>query len=62
MPNNYQLGLKKYGSSGDQEEFGLREDGLDNNMFIDRESGKQVRLPDISNLSHSSEIPEGFQA
>ena len=30
-------------------------------MFLDRESGRPVRLPDISYLSQSSEMPEGFQ-
>lgn len=59
---NYAPGLKKYGSTGDQDDFGMRDDDLENtNMFVDRESGRKVRLPDISNLSHSSELPEGFQ-
>ena len=53
--------MRKYGSTGDQEDFGVRDEGLDNNMFLDRESGRPVRLPDISHLSHSSEMPEGIQ-
>ena len=61
LANNYPPGLKKYGSTGDQEDF-IRDDELGNNMFVDRETGRQVRLPDIGNLSHSSEMPEGFQA
>ena len=59
---HYPVGPRKYGSTGDQDGFGLRADGLENNMFVDRESGRKVRLPDIGNLSHSSELPEGFHA
>ena len=55
ISHTYPVSLKKHSSTGDQDEFGLKDQHL--SKFTDI-YGRQMKLPDISHLSASSDIPD----